>query len=108
MNRNTEGSLMNTSKEEEKDHHAHHHHMNCTEVVDRVYAFLDGEMNLDEVLEFKDHLKVCLPCKDYVQFEQRLIQIIKAKSLNHETKIPSDLMEKIKKAIDVTNSSLKS
>ncbi len=105
---NTEGNFMNTSKDEEKDHHAHHHSMKCNEVVDRVYAFLDGEMNLDEVLEFKDHLKVCLPCKDYVQFEEKLIQIIKAKSLNDVSKIPGDLVEKIKKAIDVTNSNLKS
>ena len=108
MNMNTEGNFMNTSKEEEKDLHAHHHSMKCNEVVDRVYAFLDGEMNLDEVLEFKDHLKVCLPCKDYVQFEEKLIQIIKAKSANEGAKIPTDLMEKIKKAIDVTNSNLKS
>lgn len=108
MNRNTEGRLMNTSNEKEKGKHAHHDHMNCTEVVDRVYAFLDGEMNLDEVLEFKDHLKVCLPCKDYVQFEEKLIQIIKTKSIKDGSKMPAELIEKIKKAINLTNSSLKS
>ncbi len=93
---------MNTPNGDEKDLHAHHH-MKCNEVVDRVYAFLDGEMNLDEVLEFKDHLKICLPCKAYVQFEEKLIQIIKSKCVSDESKIPSALMDKIKKAIEISS-----
>ena len=99
---------MNASNGEEKDLHAYDHMMKCSEVVDKVYAFLDGEMNLDEVLTFKDHLKVCLPCQAYVQFEEKLIHIIKTKCAAGECKVPSELMDKIKKAIDLSNSTSKS
>lgn len=99
---------MNTSNGEEKDLHAHNHIMKCNEVVDKVYAFLDGEMNLDEVLIFKDHLKICLPCQAYVQFEEKLIQIIKTKCATGECKVPSDLMDKIRKVIDLSSSAAKS
>lgn len=98
---------MNTQKEEEKGQHAHNHGVNCGEVVHSVYAFLDGEMKLEEVLVFKDHLKVCLPCQAYVQFEEKLINIIKSKCANDECKIPSTLMDKIRKAMDMSDSSTK-
>ncbi|KAB2879574.1 hypothetical protein F9K33_08510 [bacterium] len=103
MKLNTKGNLMKTPNGNETDLHAHDHTLKCGEVVHRVYAFLDGQMNLDDVLVFKDHLKVCLPCQAYVQFEEKLINMIKSKSCNDETKIPAALMDKIKKAIEVSN-----
>ena len=98
---------MKTPSDVETNPNTHEHSIRCNEVVHRVYAFLDGQMNLDDVLVFKDHLKVCLPCQAYVQFEEKLIQMIKLKSIQDESKIPSTLLEKIKKVIEVSDSASK-
>lgn len=108
MELNIKGNVMNSPHGDEKDQHAHDHAIKCDEVVHRVYAFLDGEMNLDDVLVFKDHLKVCLPCQAYVKFEEKLIQLIKSKCTTDESKIPSGLADKIKKAIEASNAASKS
>ena len=34
----------------------------CSEVLDRVYEYLDGELDRDRVHEIKEHLDECTPC----------------------------------------------
>lgn len=88
-----------------EDHHAHDHSMNCAEVVQKVYAFLDGELTLEEIAVYKDHLQACLPCKDYVRFEEKLVQVIQEKGAGPEIRLPESLLSRIKNALSQAGAS---
>ena len=38
------------------------HETKCSEVLDRVYEYLDGEMNEHDVAKIRQHLEECRPC----------------------------------------------
>lgn len=75
----------------------------CDEVIRKVYAFIDGELNVKELEEFQSHISMCLGCKDHVAFEAKLVQIIREKSgEGNRVEVPATLIEKIRKAISVS------
>jgi mycothiol system anti-sigma-R factor len=42
------------------------HDTDCREVLDRVYEYLDGEMNVIDLNKIREHLDECSPClKEY-------------------------------------------
>jgi mycothiol system anti-sigma-R factor len=42
------------------------HETDCREVLDRVYEYLDGEMNVIDLNKIREHLDECSPClKEY-------------------------------------------
>jgi mycothiol system anti-sigma-R factor len=38
------------------------HELDCGEVLDRVYDYLDGEMDAEDAATFHRHLEECAPC----------------------------------------------
>jgi mycothiol system anti-sigma-R factor len=38
------------------------HETPCTEVLDRVYAYLDGELDAPDIAKIRQHLDECGPC----------------------------------------------
>jgi mycothiol system anti-sigma-R factor len=38
------------------------HETKCSEVLDRVYEYLDGEMDEHDVAKIRQHLEECRPC----------------------------------------------
>ncbi|MGL4832597.1 MAG: mycothiol system anti-sigma-R factor [Propionibacteriaceae bacterium] len=49
----------------------------CTEVIARVFAFLDGELDDQSCDEIRIHLMACEECLDYVDAETQLRVLIK-------------------------------
>ena len=43
-------------------HDAHAGHGDCSEVLHRIYEYLDGEMSTDDVRRVASHLSECQPC----------------------------------------------
>jgi mycothiol system anti-sigma-R factor len=39
-----------------------HHDTPCTEVLDRIYAYLDGELDATDQSKVRQHLEECGPC----------------------------------------------
>jgi mycothiol system anti-sigma-R factor len=39
-----------------------HHETPCSEVLDQVYVYLDGEVDLADCDKIRDHLEECGPC----------------------------------------------
>ena len=39
-----------------------HHDLDCEVVLERVYDYLDGEMDAEEAAQFRVHLQECAPC----------------------------------------------
>ncbi len=85
------------------DLHVKSHTLSCDEVVVKIYAYLDGVLSLETVSLYKDHLDNCPPCRGFVEFEAKLINIIKTKggTASGES-IPESLRDKILKAIQIS------
>ncbi len=85
---------------QDKREHAHSENTICQEVNRRVYAFIEGQMDIGQLQEFREHIGQCLSCQTMVQFEKKLIQVIRIKGGQSVTDIPTSLKEKIKKVFD--------
>ena len=38
------------------------HAVDCRQVIERVYLYLDGELTIDDCATIQDHLDECAPC----------------------------------------------
>lgn len=86
-----------------KDPHEHKAGTICQEVNRRVYAFIDGKMEIAQLNEFREHINKCVSCQTLVQFEKKLLQVIKMKGGQTTQEIPASLREKIKHVFDLDN-----
>ncbi|MBA3309201.1 MAG: mycothiol system anti-sigma-R factor [Nocardioidaceae bacterium] len=57
----------------------HHHHVNCDEVLDRMYVFIDDELEDADCSEIQAHLDECGPCLREADLE-RLVKALVARS----------------------------
>ena len=53
------------------------HAVPCDEVLDRVYEYIDGEMDLSRRHEIKEHLEECAPCLREFGLEESVKAIVK-------------------------------
>ena len=90
---------------QENSEHKHSDGSICQEVNRRVYAFIDGQMDIEQLKEYKEHINRCVSCQTLVQFEKKLIQIIKIKGGQSTSEIPPSLKEKIKQVFDINSDS---
>jgi len=76
----------------------------CDEVVRRVYEFIDGQLDVKDLAHYEAHISVCLGCKGFVEFEEKLVRLIqeKSRSSTGHVEVPSGLAEKIRKAISLS------
>lgn len=90
--------------DQSKDSHEHKDGSICQEVNRRVYAFIDGKMEIAQLQEFKEHINKCVSCQTLVQFEKKLIQVIKMKGGQTTQDIPASLREKIRQVFEMEGS----
>lgn len=53
--------------------------LDCNEVLERLWAYLDGEADEAQGQELQDHIARCLGCRQHADFEAKLRQVIQAK-----------------------------
>lgn len=51
----------------------------CADIEHNVQRFIDGQLGDHELKMFEEHLNNCLPCDKKVEFEKRIIDIVKRK-----------------------------
>ncbi len=49
----------------------------CSEVLHRVYEYLDGEMTVDDTVKIRHHLDECGPCLQAYDLDQALKALVK-------------------------------
>ncbi|WP_270888448.1 mycothiol system anti-sigma-R factor [Pedococcus sp. 5OH_020] len=49
----------------------------CSEVLHRVYEYLDGEMTRDDTVKIQHHLDACAPCLQQYDLDQALKALVK-------------------------------
>ncbi len=68
----------------------------CSEALERLYTYLDQELDAASVVVIKGHLDGCSPCCDAFSFEQRLLTVIRT-ALQED--VPSVVIERLRTAI---------
>ncbi|MGH9151674.1 MAG: mycothiol system anti-sigma-R factor [Acidimicrobiales bacterium] len=56
-----------------------HDHGKCADAVERLYHYLDGELDEARMALVKSHLDECLPCLEAFDFEAELRQLVARK-----------------------------
>jgi mycothiol system anti-sigma-R factor len=67
---------------------AHAGHGDCSEVLHRIYEYLDGEMSADDVRRVAAHLNECQPCLAEHDLDVALKQVVR-RSCSGETTPPA-------------------
>jgi mycothiol system anti-sigma-R factor len=70
-----------------------HHDTPCAEVLDRVYSYLDGELDDGGCGEVKQHLDECGPCLREYGLEEAVKKLV-GKSCGCDP-VPADLRAKV-------------
>ncbi|MFG1998960.1 mycothiol system anti-sigma-R factor [Spirillospora sp. NPDC048911] len=70
-----------------------HHETPCTEVLARVYTYLDGELDQGGCSEVREHLDECGPCLKEYGLEEAVKKLV-GKSCGCEP-VPGDLRAKV-------------
>ena len=69
------------------------HETPCTEVLDRVYSYLDGELGDDGKAKIRQHLDECGPCLREFGLEEAVKRLV-AKHCGCDP-VPSELRSKV-------------
>ncbi len=54
-----------------------HHDTDCSEVLDRVYEYLDGELDTLDCTKIKQHLDECGPCLREYHLDEALKALVR-------------------------------
>ncbi|WP_052848292.1 mycothiol system anti-sigma-R factor [Streptomyces avicenniae] len=75
------------------------HPTDCSEVLGRLYEYLDDEMPDGDCAKFREHIDDCGPCLETYGLEQSVKKLVKRCCGQDE--VPADLRAKILDRIDV-------
>jgi anti-sigma factor (TIGR02949 family) len=81
------------------------HETPCSEVLNRVYEFLDGELDHEGVHVIKEHLEECAPCLRQYGLEDAVKALVK-RSCGHDD-VPPDLRSKVMLRIEAVRIELR-
>ena len=69
-----------------------HHETPCTEVLERIYAYLDGELDATDEGKVRQHLDECGPCLREYGLEDAVKKLIRKRCCDPA---PADLRAKV-------------
>jgi mycothiol system anti-sigma-R factor len=69
------------------------HEVPCTEVLDRIYAYVDGELDAPDCAKIRQHLHECGPCLREHGLEEAVKQLVHRHCGNDQ--VPGDLRAKV-------------
>ncbi len=70
----------------------HDDKISCSELIAKLYEFIDNELDANTCEQFRMHLEKCKHCKDCAKAEKHIRNILQNKCFD---KAPKDLKEKI-------------
>jgi mycothiol system anti-sigma-R factor len=65
----------------------------CVEALERLEAYLDGELSEERIPELAAHLEACRPCSERRSFEQQLRDLVRQRCVEAA---PAHLVERIR------------
>ena len=70
------------------------HDTDCREVIEKVYLYLDGEMQDEDCIDIREHLDECSPCLREFGIEQEVKALV-ARCCGSET-APIELKQRLR------------
>jgi mycothiol system anti-sigma-R factor len=80
------------------------HEVQCTEVLERVYSYLDGEMDQMTYAQVKLHLDECGPCLREYGLEEVIKRLVH-RHCGHE-QVPAGLRQKVLATIEAVRAQI--
>lgn len=80
------------------------HEVPCSEVLDMVYSYLDGEMDQVSYAQVRVHLDECGPCLREYGLEEAVKRLVH-KHCGHEP-VPGDLRQKVLTRIEAVRAQI--
>jgi anti-sigma factor (TIGR02949 family) len=71
--------------------------IDCTEILRKLDAYLDGELSVQETRVLEDHVAACFPCHERQEFRRVVRQVVRTKLTRVE--LPRGLVDRIRGAI---------
>jgi anti-sigma factor (TIGR02949 family) len=71
--------------------------VDCNALLERLWAYLDGEVDEAEYLHLEEHIARCLGCRHHADFEVRLREIIQTKCRGEQA--PARLREELRRLL---------
>ena len=68
------------------------HEKDCGEVLEKVYQYLDGELDTRQLAEIRRHLEECRPCLDEYELDVALKALVRRSC---SERAPAQLRERI-------------
>ncbi len=62
--------------------------IDCNHLLERLWAYMDGEADESLCSELQAHIEACLPCRQHAEFERRLRVIIQYKCRGERAPAP--------------------
>lgn len=75
--------------------------MDCDGLIERLYAYLDGELEAVNCEEIQAHLDECEGCLQHADFERAVLDLVRRKCCEQA---PEGLIERLRSAIDAERS----
>jgi len=72
--------------------------IDCEEVLQQVWSYLDGEVDEGAYLEIKAHVSECEGCGSKYEFQRRLMALVEEKC--KEGPIPAELKQRLFRLLD--------
>ncbi len=72
--------------------------IDCEQVLEQIWSFLDGEMDERAYLEIRAHVAECTGCGPKYEFQRKLLALIEAKC--REGPIPADFKQRLFSLLD--------
>lgn len=70
---------------------------NCDDSLEKLYHYLDAELDRASLDSIRSHLEVCSDCLGSFDFEKRLKEVVHDRL---QERVPEDLVDRIKAAIE--------
>jgi len=80
------------------------HEVPCSEILDRVYSYIDGEMDKVSYDQVKVHLEECGPCLREYGLEEVIKRLVH-RHCGHE-QVPADLRQKVLTRIELVRAQI--
>jgi len=80
--------------------------IDCMEVLDRLYEYIDGELTPERAAEVRRHLDACAPCFRLAGFESAYVRFLEARTRGQHA--PAALRKKILEQLLLEGSSSES
>lgn len=71
--------------------------VHCNEVIERLYLWLDGELDAKYCADLEAHIERCAECLGRSGVERRFKEMIQEKCSQHE--VPGSLVERIRQLL---------